>query len=256
MKPPVPSHSLTRLRELTPARVGLGRVGASVPTKALLDFTLAHARARDAVHAIFDGASLTSGLRDLDLKPLEVSSQARHRRDYLRRPDLGRMLDAEFEASIGEPQPFALRSRHRDRRRPVACGGKRACARTRSASENPTRRQPHRDRCRRGRFRSAGRAWRRDRSHPRHAHARDVDRRAARTFRSRQSGRLPDLCALYRSDRRGTKLCLQYSQHRIELPGGRLQDRVVDPRGAAPENHGCCPERRKRLLVCDALSRV
>ena len=55
MKPPAPpSHSLRDLRELTPARVGLGRAGASLPTEALLAFTLDHARARDAVHAAFD----------------------------------------------------------------------------------------------------------------------------------------------------------------------------------------------------------
>ena len=55
MKTPAPpSGSLARLRELTPARVGLGRAGASLPTEALLGFTLDHARARDAVHAAFD----------------------------------------------------------------------------------------------------------------------------------------------------------------------------------------------------------
>ena len=94
MKTPVPSsRSLRDLRELTPARVGLGRAGASMPTKALLEFTLDHARARDAVHAVFDVFSLISGLGGLGLQPVEVSSQARDRKDYLRRPDLGRILD-------------------------------------------------------------------------------------------------------------------------------------------------------------------
>jgi ethanolamine ammonia-lyase small subunit len=81
------------LRELTPARVGLGRAGASLPTEALLGFTLDHARARDAVHAAFDVSGLIAGLRGLGLQPVEVLSQARTRRDYLRRPDLGRILD-------------------------------------------------------------------------------------------------------------------------------------------------------------------
>jgi ethanolamine ammonia-lyase small subunit len=94
MNPPVPpSRSLRDLRELTPARVGLGRAGASMPTKALLEFTLDHARARDAVHAVFDVSSLISGLGGLGLQPVQVSSQAPDRKQYLRRPDRGRMLD-------------------------------------------------------------------------------------------------------------------------------------------------------------------
>ena len=93
-RPPAPSsRSLTDLRDLTPARVGLGRAGASLPTEALLDFTLDHARARDAVHAAFDSPAIVSGLHDLGLAAIEVHSRARNRTDYLRRPDLGRMLD-------------------------------------------------------------------------------------------------------------------------------------------------------------------
>jgi ethanolamine ammonia-lyase small subunit len=94
MKTPAPSsRSLGDLRNLTPARVGLGRSGAGMPTKPLLEFTLDHARARDAVHAAFDVFGLISGLNDLGLEALEVSSRAPGRKDYLRRPDLGRMLD-------------------------------------------------------------------------------------------------------------------------------------------------------------------
>jgi ethanolamine ammonia-lyase small subunit len=97
-KPPASSsRSLTDLRELTPARVGLGRAGASLPTEALLAFTLDHARARDAVHAAFDSPEIVSGLRDLGLEALEVHSRARNRTDYLRRPDLGRTLDPDSQ---------------------------------------------------------------------------------------------------------------------------------------------------------------
>ncbi|WGS25223.1 ethanolamine ammonia-lyase subunit EutC [Bradyrhizobium sp. ISRA464] len=94
MKAPAPSsHSLADLRELTPARVGLGRSGASLSTDALLSFMLDHARARDAVHAAFDVAGIAASLAGLGFAPVEVSSQAHSRRDYLRRPDLGRRLD-------------------------------------------------------------------------------------------------------------------------------------------------------------------
>jgi ethanolamine ammonia-lyase small subunit len=93
--PPPPSRLLRELREFTPARVALGRAGVSMPTTALLDFTLAHARARDAVHAGFDVSAILAGLGDLGLAALAVSSRAFNRQDYLRRPDLGRMLDPE-----------------------------------------------------------------------------------------------------------------------------------------------------------------
>jgi len=104
MKPPAPtSRSLGDLRELTPARVGLGRMGAGLPTKALLEFTRDHARARDAVHAAFDVSSLIAGLSDLGLAPLQVCSRAGNRKDYLRRPDLGRMLDPASQHLLASP---------------------------------------------------------------------------------------------------------------------------------------------------------
>jgi ethanolamine ammonia-lyase small subunit len=94
MKPPAP-RSVGDLRGLTPARVALGRSGAGLPTDALLAFTLDHARARDAVHARFDTQRLLADMRELGLSPLELSSRAQTRGDYLRRPDLGRLLDPD-----------------------------------------------------------------------------------------------------------------------------------------------------------------
>jgi ethanolamine ammonia-lyase small subunit len=89
-----PRRTLRDLRRLTPARVGLGRAGAGLPTEALLAFTLDHARARDAVHTAFDVAGLMQGLGDLGLEAADVRSRVGDRKDYLRRPDLGRILDA------------------------------------------------------------------------------------------------------------------------------------------------------------------
>ncbi|MBR0841501.1 ethanolamine ammonia-lyase subunit EutC [Bradyrhizobium liaoningense] len=92
--PAPPRRPTLDLRAFTPARVALGRSGASVPTRALLDFMLDHARARDAVHAAFDAPRLVADLGALGLVVTEASSRAVDRRDYLRRPDLGRQLDA------------------------------------------------------------------------------------------------------------------------------------------------------------------
>src|ERR1700759_5858676 len=86
---------LGQLRALTPARVGLGRVGAALPTDALLDFMLDHARARDAVHANFKSSAIAEDIGVLGAPTFQVSSRAQRREDYLRRPDLGRKLDAE-----------------------------------------------------------------------------------------------------------------------------------------------------------------
>ena len=109
MKPAPPTRSLERLRELTPARVGLGRAGASMPTTALLDFTLDHARARDAVHAGFDVPAIVAGLNGLGLEAIEVRSGAPNRQDYLRRPDLGRTLDQDSRQLLESRRSGACR---------------------------------------------------------------------------------------------------------------------------------------------------
>jgi ethanolamine ammonia-lyase small subunit len=76
----------TGLREWTAARLALGRCGHSLPTRELLAFQWAHARARDAVHQPLDAASLAIP------SPLVLKSAAVDRSTYLRRPDLGRKL--------------------------------------------------------------------------------------------------------------------------------------------------------------------
>jgi len=89
-----------RLRDFTPARVGLGRVGHSVPTSELLDFQLAHAQARDAVHLALDVNSLVLELKQKKIQCATLTSAAADRSIYLRRPDLGRQLSAGSQKSL------------------------------------------------------------------------------------------------------------------------------------------------------------
>jgi ethanolamine ammonia-lyase small subunit len=88
------------LRRLTAARIGLKRTGASLATGPLLDFQLAHARARDAVHEPFDAARLAADLAELAAPVLTVASAATDRQRYLMRPDLGRRLASGAEAVL------------------------------------------------------------------------------------------------------------------------------------------------------------
>src|SRR5690348_9400359 len=81
------------LRSFTPARVGLGRTGHSLPTAELLRFQLDHARARDAVWEELDPGGL-------GLPHVLVHSAATDRRTYLRHPDLGRTLSAETRTRL------------------------------------------------------------------------------------------------------------------------------------------------------------
>ncbi len=83
---------MTRLRDYTMARVELGRAGSSVPSRALLDFQLAHAKARDAVHLPLAVNSLVVELKQKGLESITLASGARDRDEYLRCPDLGRRL--------------------------------------------------------------------------------------------------------------------------------------------------------------------
>jgi ethanolamine ammonia-lyase small subunit len=97
---PVANDPWERLRTFTPARIGLPRSGASLATKALLEFKLAHARARDAVQAPFDDAQLRNDLGALGLPILVITSAAEDRRQFLMRPDLGRRLVADGLAAL------------------------------------------------------------------------------------------------------------------------------------------------------------
>jgi ethanolamine ammonia-lyase small subunit len=97
----------TALRAFTPARIALGRTGSSQPTSAQLAFGLAHAQARDAVHAPLDVAALDAALRGAGFDTLIARSRAADRPTYLRRPDLGRRLDEASLARLRAAAPAA-----------------------------------------------------------------------------------------------------------------------------------------------------
>src|SRR5262245_39370782 len=96
----VTADAWSRLRGMTPARIALGRAGPSLPTREVLHFALAHARARDAVHAPFDVDAVAAAIADLGLATARVHSAAPSRAVYLHRPDLGRRLSPESRDAL------------------------------------------------------------------------------------------------------------------------------------------------------------
>jgi len=92
-----PWHSL---RSFTHARIALGRAGAALPVAEALQFRLAHAHARDAVYSILDTDTLRATLETQGHTVAWVQSQAHHREEYLKRPDLGRILNFTSRTAI------------------------------------------------------------------------------------------------------------------------------------------------------------
>jgi ethanolamine ammonia-lyase small subunit len=95
MNEPTTPDPWLALRAHTPARIALGRCGDALPTTEVLRFAAAHAMARDAVQTALDVRALQSTLEHDGWSPLMAHSRATDRATYLRRPDLGRRLDAD-----------------------------------------------------------------------------------------------------------------------------------------------------------------
>ncbi|RMO75129.1 hypothetical protein ALQ36_101685 [Pseudomonas syringae pv. primulae] len=98
-KSPITENAWQQLRQLTSARIALGRVGTSLPTEPQLDFQFAHAMARDAVHTPLNCDALADSLAGLGFECLQLHSAAKDRDTYLQRPDLGRRL-SEHSADL------------------------------------------------------------------------------------------------------------------------------------------------------------
>ncbi|MCP4135978.1 MAG: ethanolamine ammonia-lyase subunit EutC [bacterium] len=101
---PIINDPWTSLKRFTPARIALGRAGGSVPTKALLEFQLAHARARDAVHREVNFPELEKEFNAAGFTALTAASKAQDRDTYIQRPDLGRSLSDESAALLKKNQ--------------------------------------------------------------------------------------------------------------------------------------------------------
>ena len=104
----IPTRRLD-LRDFTPARVSLPATGHSIATTEVLSFQLAHAQARDAVHAVLHLPSFAQRLRselpilaEALIPVLQLQSNAPDRAAYLRQPVLGRTLHPD---SVVQLQP-------------------------------------------------------------------------------------------------------------------------------------------------------
>src|SRR5580704_8057876 len=102
----VPTPRL-RLRDFTPARVSLPMTGQSIATSEVLSFQLAHAQARDAVHARLHLPSFAQRLHtelpilaEASVPVLQLRTNAPNRAAYLRQPILGRTLHPDSVAQL------------------------------------------------------------------------------------------------------------------------------------------------------------
>ena len=95
-----PQDPWQNLSQFTPARIALGRAGTSLPTKASLEFQLAHALARDAVNMPLDFENIAQRLNKKGYQCLMLETQAENQRMFLQRPDLGRLLAEPALASL------------------------------------------------------------------------------------------------------------------------------------------------------------
>jgi ethanolamine ammonia-lyase small subunit len=99
-KAPAVANPWQGLRELTQARIALGRAGTSLPTERHLEFQLAHARARDAVHRALAVGRLVAALEQRGLEVMHLRSGAGDRLIYLQRPDQGRRLERDSREAL------------------------------------------------------------------------------------------------------------------------------------------------------------
>ncbi|MET0391648.1 MAG: ethanolamine ammonia-lyase subunit EutC [Chitinophagaceae bacterium] len=94
-QPAIQEDPWQSLRAFTGARIALGRTGAAIPLREVLQLRMAHAHARDAVFSKLDVEALQSAFQSYGLPVYTLHSRAGDRAEYLQRPDKGRQLDEE-----------------------------------------------------------------------------------------------------------------------------------------------------------------
>ncbi len=89
-----------KIRARTPARILMGRAGASYRTSTQMDLREAHAAARDAVRAELDLEKCFGAAFAQQWQLFETRTQATGKEEYLLRPDLGRHFDRASQGEI------------------------------------------------------------------------------------------------------------------------------------------------------------
>ena len=100
---PEKKEEFRRLKERTPARLGMGRCGPRYKTLTQLRFRADHAAAQDAVFSqVSEMFAPENGME-------EVTTRCRDKEEYLTRPDLGRCFDPETAKKIQATLPAGVR---------------------------------------------------------------------------------------------------------------------------------------------------
>lgn len=90
------------LKGFTHARIALGRVGFSLPTRELLDFRMAHSRARDSVWSEMEFSKVREQLKFTNNQILEVQSLCQSKKEFVLNPNRGRELHLESIKTLQE----------------------------------------------------------------------------------------------------------------------------------------------------------
>lgn len=84
---------IVKFGHFTKARVVLDQKSSAISTQQILKFNVDLALAHDAVHAMWSTDALKDDLKKNSESVIQVATQITSREQYLKRPDLGRILD-------------------------------------------------------------------------------------------------------------------------------------------------------------------